>query len=168
MQEHHHQSTYTLQDTPKAPTTTKKHLHTTPKPPKIPDYPGLGLDLRHCNSDHSDSFEPKYPLGLAEICTGSISELLLVRKVAMMIVMDRLTDKPGWHRKIFDDEIAGRWAAEAMLIPAEPFFEEIVGGKGEGFNHYIKPLKSILDEGCLDNVCSDTPISLTFAAFQSC
>ena len=35
----------------------------------------------------------------------------------MMRIMDRLTEKPEWHRKVFDDEIAGRWIEEALALP---------------------------------------------------
>lgn len=32
----------------------------------------------------------------------------------MMIVMDRLTDQPDWHIKVFDDDIANKWKTEAV------------------------------------------------------
>lgn len=34
-----------------------------------------------------------------------------------MAVMDRLTDKPEWHRKVFDTEIVSKWKQEAMAVP---------------------------------------------------
>lgn len=45
------------------------------------------------------------------------SPRLTAREVAMLGVMNALTDKPDWHRKIFDDEIAGRWKEEARAVP---------------------------------------------------
>lgn len=35
----------------------------------------------------------------------------------MMAVMDLLTDKPDWHIKVFDDEIAEKWRQEALAWP---------------------------------------------------
>lgn len=43
--------------------------------------------------------------------------LLPVREVAMMAVMDQLTDKPDWHRKVFDPEIVSKWKSESMAVP---------------------------------------------------
>ena len=95
-------------------------------------------------------------------CTGSFSELLLVREVAMMIVMDTLTDKPDWHRKVFDDRIARKWTEEALAIPSDRFHDEIVQ-KGP-YNDVRDPkgLGTILDEGCLTYVCQHflLPVSL--------
>lgn len=89
----------------------------------MPQYPGLGLDFR-CNGQVHDG--AWYPLGMHADCPGSNSTMLLVREVAMMIVMDSLTDKPDWHRKVFDDDIASKWTEEALAIPAGHFYNEIV------------------------------------------
>lgn len=37
----------------------------------------------------------------------------------MMHVMDRLTDKVDWHKKVFDDKIVAKWRAEALAYPDE-------------------------------------------------
>ncbi|CAI4213483.1 unnamed protein product [Parascedosporium putredinis] len=42
-----------------------------------------------------------------------------------MVVMDRLTDKPDWQRKIFDDSIVEKWKREAINLPLQPFWEEL-------------------------------------------
>ncbi|KAI0453530.1 hypothetical protein F5B21DRAFT_479023 [Xylaria acuta] len=78
-------------------------------------YPGLGLSLRHHPQEHGKF----YPTGHHHNCDGSQSALLLVREVAMMHVMDRLTDKVDWHKKVFDDKIIARWRAEALAYPDE-------------------------------------------------
>ena len=52
-----------------------------------------------------------------------MSELLPVREVAMLAVMERLTDKPEWHRKVFDDEIVRKWKAEALAVADEAWME---------------------------------------------
>ncbi|KAK1765337.1 hypothetical protein QBC33DRAFT_545162 [Phialemonium atrogriseum] len=44
-------------------------------------------------------------------------ERLTVRELQMLRLMDSITDKPEWDRKIFDEEIVGKWRAEATLIP---------------------------------------------------
>lgn len=53
----------------------------------------------------------------------SSSDLLPVREVAMMGIMDRLTDKKDWHKKVFDDIIVEKWREEAMAIPDEEFLK---------------------------------------------
>jgi hypothetical protein len=47
------------------------------------------------------------------------SDILPVREVAMMTIMDKLTDKPDWHKKVFDDEIIAKWCKEALEYPDE-------------------------------------------------
>lgn len=42
---------------------------------------------------------------------------LTAREVAMMGVMNALTDKKDWHEKVFDDEIVARWKEEAHAVP---------------------------------------------------
>jgi Protein of unknown function (DUF4246) len=32
----------------------------------------------------------------------------------MMQIMNLLTDKPGWDRKLFDDDILAKWRSEAL------------------------------------------------------
>lgn len=34
----------------------------------------------------------------------------------MMEIMNRITDKPDWHKKVFDDTIAGKWKQEALAM----------------------------------------------------
>lgn len=41
---------------------------------------------------------------------------LTAREVAMLGVMNALTDKPDWHKKVFDDEIVANWKQEACAI----------------------------------------------------
>lgn len=87
-------------------------------------YPGLGLDLRyHDQTDHKNA---RYPIGAHPNCHDSVSEMLLVREVAMMLVMDRLSDKPYWHVKVFDDDVVAKWKAEALALPIGPMHQEIV------------------------------------------
>ena len=61
--------------------------------------------LKHKGSSSRSVVEPlgsclKRSLGLTD--SGSRSEVLAVKEVAVMILMDTLTDKPDWHKKVFD------------------------------------------------------------------
>ncbi|CAH0050977.1 unnamed protein product [Clonostachys solani] len=110
-------------------------------------YPGLGKDLR-CLADPWDK-KDYYPLGIHPNYPGSKSEMLFVREVAMMIVMDRLSDKPDFHRKVFDDAIVAKWVDEALAIPDNSLWDEIVLGNDGPDGHRVKRLKNILDKDCL-------------------
>ncbi|KAK7417755.1 hypothetical protein QQX98_004411 [Neonectria punicea] len=122
-------------------------------------YPGFGLDLRY--HDQYQSSQSLYPIGVHTNCYGAESEMLLVREVAMMIVMDRLSDKPDWHLKVFDDAIVKKWTEEALALPVEEMNDEIVRGRmevdddgtsdsGQGGYGFPKRLNSLLDKECLD------------------
>jgi hypothetical protein len=80
--------------------------------PILLDYPGLGLPLRY-NDQENYGF---YPIGAHGSCYGADSDLLPVRELAMMSIMDRLTDKPDWEKKVFDEEIVAKWKTEAMQV----------------------------------------------------
>ncbi|KAF2717870.1 hypothetical protein K431DRAFT_333667 [Polychaeton citri CBS 116435] len=117
-------------------------------------YPGLGLDLRYHDQNHSHSRGGDiYPMGIHPNCFGSNSAMLMVREVAMMIVMDRLTDKPDWHVKVFDDAIVKKWGDEALALPTQQLYEDIVKGKdhrNQEPEDLRTRLKSILDQSCVD------------------
>lgn len=89
-----------------------------PEPHVGPPYPGLGLPLR---IDSKDAYS--YPIGIQGSGSNTISECLPVRELAMMHIMDRLTDKPGWQKKIWDDEIVDKWRMEAKSIPDFEFWD---------------------------------------------
>lgn len=114
-------------------------------------YPGLGLNLRYHDQDgRGDGHNGEiYPIGIHQYCYGSTSEMLLIREVAMMIVMNQLTDKPDWHVKVFDDTIAEKWIEEGLALPVEPLYDDIVEP-----SQYSSPKKltTILDRKCLEYV----------------
>ena len=91
-------------------------------------YPGVNLPLHHLEQPDGLSFD-FYRCGSFEGAIGCLSELLQVREVAMMLLMDRLTDKPNWHDKVFDDAIVARWRNEALTQDEEAIHQEIVAGK---------------------------------------
>jgi hypothetical protein len=112
----------------------------------MPTYPGLGRYLHWCPEDGTRI--NTYGIGIDSGSMGANSEMLLVREVAMMVVMDLLTDKPDFHVKIFDDEIVKKWKAEALAIPDKQLYQQIANPLGR-----LPPLpKGILDEDCLDYV----------------
>lgn len=46
-----------------------------------------------------------------------------------MLIMETLTDKPDWHKKVFDDEIVAKWRAEAMAYPNDELWNAAVSDK---------------------------------------
>ncbi|KAH8893651.1 hypothetical protein GQ53DRAFT_684136 [Thozetella sp. PMI_491] len=44
----------------------------------------------------------------------------------MMTLMDRLTDKPNWHKKVFDEDIVANWRKEALECSEKELFDEII------------------------------------------
>ncbi|KAJ4324576.1 hypothetical protein N0V84_003855 [Fusarium piperis] len=138
-------------------------------------YPGLGLDLRF--HDQNEGREELYPVGIHTNCFGSESEMLFVREVAMMIVMERLTDKPDWHIKVFDDTITEKWIEEGLAIPVRPLYNEIARD-GKPFQPSDDPagsptiasrdrffavvLDTILDRGCLEYCIKELRVKAEF------
>jgi hypothetical protein len=45
------------------------------------------------------------------------NERLLVREIAMLALMDAITEKPRWQEKIFDETIVEKWRTEATAMP---------------------------------------------------
>ena len=41
---------------------------------------------------------------------------IMVKERVMMDVMNALTDKPEWNRKVFDEEIAAKWKEEGLRM----------------------------------------------------
>jgi hypothetical protein len=123
-------------------------------------YPGLGLPLRH-----NLQGEGHYPIGAHGSCYGSQSDLVLIRELAMMSVMESLTDKEDWHTKVFDDKIVSKWREEALAIPDEQFFKLATSGKSQFWEesgnvrlqdedlYGVKVLQGIIDTNTFDCVC---------------
>lgn len=45
------------------------------------------------------------------------NDRLVVREIAMLALMDAITEKPRWQEKIFDETIVEKWRAEATAMP---------------------------------------------------
>ncbi|ERT00935.1 hypothetical protein HMPREF1624_02169 [Sporothrix schenckii ATCC 58251] len=75
--------------------------------------PGFGLP-------HSSGWvanKAKFPHALESEGRGKLSRGLFLRERRMLDFMGSITDKPEWERKVFDEEIVGKWRAEAMEMP---------------------------------------------------
>jgi hypothetical protein len=51
----------------------------------------------------------------------------------MLAVMNQLTDKPEWRRKVFDETIVKRWKNEIVNDHGPQFRREPLAGKPQGF-----------------------------------
>lgn len=121
------------------------------KTPRERKYPGWGLDLRWTVQEHCDYFETGlYPAGTHHNCFGADSEMLPVREVAMMMVMDMVTDKPDWHRKIYDDEIVNKWRKEALSWPNGDLYEHIRTHHGFDGDGIAMPKDNILNDAAIE------------------
>jgi hypothetical protein len=52
-------------------------------------------------------------------------EALTVRERNMMQIINALTDKPDWRRKVFDETILAKWRAEAVTEQGQGFTEKM-------------------------------------------
>jgi len=90
----------------------------------------------------------------------------------MMLVMDRLTDKPDWHKKIFDDNITAKWRAEALAWPDDDLWSRATRGKRDA--RYSgreagdetgkqREIENILSDECFDFVShpANSPFKIT-------
>lgn len=68
---------------------------------------------------------------------------LMLRERNMLAVMDRLTDKPEWSRKLFDEDIVAKWKKEALDMfknePPEKQFSENMWNHVRGLIRLVKP-----------------------------
>lgn len=114
-------------------------------------YPGINLPLRRVeqNYDGEGAGVEFYRCGSFEGAGGSISELIQVREVAMLLLMDRLTDEPDWNKKVFDDNMVAKWRHEALTQNETDLYKEIVA------DHIHVPMPNrtrIINEAAFDYV----------------
>jgi hypothetical protein len=123
-----------------------------PSKPIMHDYPGLGLPLRDLVQDKYGF----YPIGAHGSNYGADSEPIYVREVAMMDVMEKLTDKPDWNRKVFDDEIVEKWKKEALAVPDQDLYKLATSGKRQYWGEDGVEVQD--DEGGVmpENILNDT------------
>ena len=141
-----------------------------------PCYPGLGLPLRYKWE------EPFFPIGAHGGCWDANSAPINVREVAMMNVMEVLTDKTDWHVKVNDEIVVSKWRSEALAIPNTHWWDKVTSAKrqhwgADGFvqlqpdHHFsVKVPENIMSPESFDYVCYCTvtnPRAYLFSALQS-
>ena len=72
----------------------------------------------------------------------------------MMMLMDKLTYKPNWHEKVFDEKIVQKWREEARTQSEDGLFKRIMQDKE--WATIPKPKSRIISEKAFDFVCSST------------
>jgi len=132
------------------------HITTASKMPRKHEhqYPGVDLPLRHFPQKYRSEGTTFFRMGAHAACVESESAMLQLREVAMLILMDRLSDKPGWHEKVFDDEIVAKWRREALAQSEEALYATIIADKDRAHNELQMPLRyKIVSGKCFDCVC---------------
>lgn len=117
-------------------------------------YPGVNLPIAP-DYIRLDERVPIYPIGLPDTRAAD-SYILPIREVAMMMLMDTLTDKPNWHEKVFDETIVAKWRHEAMTQPQHGLFLRIMEGKWDP-NKHSYPQSRIVSEEAFEFVRRMTP-----------
>ena len=79
------------------------------------ELPGFGLPVNYWPDDW-------FPTAAMD-WSGTI---LTVRELNMMAIMDKITDKPDWDRKVFDDNIVHKWRQEALAIESMDVSEKML------------------------------------------
>ncbi|KAK3311855.1 hypothetical protein B0H66DRAFT_584262 [Apodospora peruviana] len=126
-------------------------------------YPGIDLPLRYFPQKYEYPDDPdqsmKFYIGGHPDFDESWSNLLPVREVAMMILVDRLTDKPNWHDKVFNDEIVAKWRNEALNLPEDAVYSIIVQDKQ---NLMIPQRTRLITEKAFDNCVAELKAKAEF------
>ncbi|KAI1024261.1 hypothetical protein LB504_005120 [Fusarium proliferatum] len=112
-------------------------------------YLGVNLPLRDMpkrSFNRKDEY-PFYPIGFPEYKRSQL-QVMPVKEVAMMILMDTLTDKLDWHKKVFNETIVQKWRDEARQQSEDCFYARIVQDKlGKGPR---KPRDRIITDAAFD------------------
>ena len=77
--------------------------------------PGFGLPVNYRPDEH-------FPNAVLD-WSGTI---LTVRELNMMAIMDKITDKPDWDKKVFDDTIVQKWRHEALATKGMDVSEKML------------------------------------------
>jgi hypothetical protein len=110
-------------------------------------YPGVNFALTD-NVGVSD-IDAHYPIGFPNYPLGE-SNVMPVKEVAMMILMDTLTDKPDWHRKVFVESVVQKWRKEASQQSEDGLYARIMQDKLDGGPP--KPRSRIVTDAVFDYV----------------
>jgi hypothetical protein len=107
-------------------------------------YPGVNLPLNTSDRFLFDKLPPVYAIGMPQ-ARGATSMILPIREVAMMLIMEKLTDKPNWHEKVFDEAIVQKWRDEAKTQSENGLYSRIMEGKTH-WNEIPMPQSRIISE----------------------
>ncbi|UKZ52594.1 hypothetical protein TrVGV298_006375 [Trichoderma virens] len=91
-------------------------------------YPGINLPVDTSQRYDLDNLPPVYGIGMPQ-ARGATSEILPVREVAMMLIMEQLTDKLNWHEKVFDEAIVQKWRQEAKTQSENGLYSRVMEEK---------------------------------------
>lgn len=90
-----------------------------------------------------------YPIGAHENCWGANSVLLPVREVYMMALMEILTEKVDWHKKVWDERVVVNWRKEALEQPEDKLYLQMMEGRT---SERLPMPRRILSEAAFDYV----------------
>ncbi|KAL4867786.1 hypothetical protein BDV12DRAFT_112511 [Aspergillus spectabilis] len=76
------------------------------------DLPGLNLPIHHKPEHDWSGFICGNALDSDDIEAGLCGYIFTLRELAMMQIMEMVTDKPDWEKKVYDDEIRNKWRDE--------------------------------------------------------
>ncbi|KAF8647080.1 hypothetical protein AX16_006914 [Volvariella volvacea WC 439] len=78
--------------------------------------PGFGLPVNH--APEGFTFPNSTDLAQTGRSDSALPPLML-REIAMLQIMNLITDKPEWDKKVFNDEIVSKWKEEALADSAQ-------------------------------------------------
>lgn len=90
-----------------------------------------------------------YPIG-ADDSFFAGSTLLPVREVFMMALMESLTNKVDWHKKVLNERIVANWRKEALAQPEDKLYLTMMENKTA--EKLPMPHARILSEAAFDYV----------------
>jgi hypothetical protein len=83
--------------------------------------PGFGLPMQHTpplriRLENGENKRGRFPHAIADYFSSAGVKL---RERRMLDFIDKITDKPEWDRKVFDEAILGKWHEEACRYSEE-------------------------------------------------
>jgi hypothetical protein len=92
--------------------------------------PGFGPPVNYMvERDHTADYSHATVRWLINRCPNALQEWapepLTVRERNMMQMINALTDKPDWRKKVFDETILAKWRAEAVTEEGQGFTEKM-------------------------------------------
>ncbi|OIW27037.1 hypothetical protein CONLIGDRAFT_635262 [Coniochaeta ligniaria NRRL 30616] len=90
--------------------------------------PGFSMEIDADLDEDSLHEDTKRGCYFADGIEGWNGQRLTVREIAMLGLMESITDKPDWDKKVFDDAIVDKWHAEAVALPliSEPAWDWVL------------------------------------------